>query len=287
MQWTKISEIHLLKGSIRLVFLVRWNREFDQFSFLSYNTNEEFPNFANFDLLSIGRVSRKKLRNNVLGHERAFSNVPGGRAPATRIFAFRGERVFPTFFFSSIPARSVCRSSALIASKNVGRARVPLPRIPSSPFRNVPMIFRPPNSHLSLTGHATNKISSASPWPPAWNCWYRKYTLFSLLFSPPSLQEHRMRQDGGDRTFQLNGVIYSGTKMPPCVSMYSPWPCMKFPSFVGPCVKCFVDSRTTWSRDDGDGGSKRSIDRANNYRKWFFDETLRDGGCDFDPWLTS
>ena len=71
------------------------------------------------------------------------------------------------FFFSSIPARSVCRSSALIASKNVGRARVPLPRIPSSPFRNVPMIFRPPNSHLSLTGHATNKISSASPWPPA------------------------------------------------------------------------------------------------------------------------
>lgn len=194
------------------------------------------------------------------------------------------------FFFSSIPARSVCRSSALIASKNVGRARVPPPRIPSSPFRNVPMIFRPPNSHLSLTGHATNKISSASPWPPAWNCWYRKYTLFSLLFSPPSLQEHRMRQDGGDRTFQLNGVIYSGTKMPPCVSMYSPWPCMKFPSFVGPCVgfvKCFVDSRTTWSRDDGDGGSKRSIDRANNYRKWFFDETLRDGGCDFDPWLTS
>lgn len=103
MQWTKISEIHLLKGSIRLVFLVRWNREFDQFSFLSYNTNEEFPNFANFDLLSIGRVSRrKKLRNNVLGHERAFSNVPGGRAPATRIFAFRGERVFPTFFFSPL-----------------------------------------------------------------------------------------------------------------------------------------------------------------------------------------
>lgn len=67
------------------------------------------------------------------------------------------------FFFSSIPARSVCRSSALIASKNVGSP----PRIPSSPFRNVPMIFRPPNSHLSLTGHATNKISSASPWPPA------------------------------------------------------------------------------------------------------------------------
>lgn len=55
MQWTKISEIHLLKGSIRLVFLVRWNREFDQFSFLSYNTREEFPNFANFDLVSIGR----------------------------------------------------------------------------------------------------------------------------------------------------------------------------------------------------------------------------------------
>lgn len=90
-----------MKGSIRLVFLV--DETVNSINFLFYYTTqlvrEEFPNFANFDLVSIGRVSwRKKLRNNVLGHERAFSNVPGERAPATRVFAFRGERYSDLFF---------------------------------------------------------------------------------------------------------------------------------------------------------------------------------------------
>lgn len=149
----------------------------------------------NFDLVSIGRVSRRKERsprNNVL--ERAFSNVPGGprvylRSAASAFFR-RGLRPFspsPLFFFPSIPARSVCRSSALIASKNVGRARVP---------RNVPMIFRPPNSHLSLTGHATNKISPAPPREIA----DAENTVSSRFCSPPPLilQE----QDGEVRVIE-------------------------------------------------------------------------------------
>lgn len=109
---------------------------------------------------------------------------------AASAFFRRGLRPFspsPLFFFPSIPARSVCRSSALIASKNVGRARVP---------RNVPMIFRPPNSHLSLTGHATNKISPAPPREIA----DAENTVSSRFCSPPPLilQE----QDGEVRVIE-------------------------------------------------------------------------------------
>lgn len=140
-------------------------------NFLFYYTREEFSKFCEFrSRFNWPRfVAEKVAQQCARTRARVFKRPGWTRTGHACICVPRRARFsdlfFPplSLFFSSIPARSVCRSSALIASKNVGSP----PRIPSSPFRNVPMIFRPPNSHLSLTGHATNKISSASPWPPA------------------------------------------------------------------------------------------------------------------------
>lgn len=170
------------------------------FLFFSYNTREEFPQFSSTEIsisfqLAAFRGGKSARRATMCSNARFRTSRVD--TPATRIFAFRGERVFPprvatffplsSLFFPSIPARSVCRSSALIASKNVGRARVP---------RNVPMIFRPPNSHLSLTGHATNKISPAPPREIA----DAENTVSSRFCSPPPLilQE----QDGEVRVIE-------------------------------------------------------------------------------------
>ena len=185
-------------------------------------------------------------------------------------------------FFSFPPARSVCRSSALIASKKRGGGA----RATASPGEMSRWFFVGQTLHSPAcpTGHDRIKISSASPWPFAWNCWYWKYSL-SLAVFPRRWSIHRAAAAAAaaiplplqlrrDRTFQLNGVIYSD-KMLRAQFIHERNGRMKFLKFIrlvinvssgpGTGTERLRTRRRTTLRE-----SWNSHD--DNYGEWFFDE---------------